>query len=201
MKVIVVDGLRFVRDDKRGYYRNDRLRKYLHRYLYEAEYGELPSNVHVHHIDHDKHNNCITNLMAMPIEEHMSYHGNNMSEEQLRFARENMEEKARPAAIKWHKSDAGRAWHLEHYEKSKDAFHRLKPQKCRHCGAHYEAIRAGYCSNACKSAYRRVKGLDNITLVCPICGETYETNKYQQSETCSRGCANRLRYQRKHGQD
>lgn len=196
MKVIVVDGLRFVRDEQRGYYRNNRLRKYLHRYLYEAEYGELPSNVLVHHIDHDKTNNCLTNLEAMLNREHLSYHGLNITDEQREKKRVNLNERARPAANEWHRSEAGREWHLEHYHQTKNALHEKKPQSCRQCGAEYESHRSGYCSNSCKSKYRREKGLDNIALVCPICDETYETNKYRPSETCSRSCANRMRARR-----
>jgi hypothetical protein len=193
VKVIVVDGLRFVRDETRGYYRNDRLRKYLHRYLYEAEYGELPSNIHVHHIDHDKTNNSLDNLVAITAEEHMSHHGLNASDEHKERRRRNINEVARPAAIEWHGSEAGREWHRQHYEKHKNVLREAKPQACRNCGEHYQAVRPGYCSNACKSAYRRALGLDNITLICPICGETFETNKYNPAETCSRSCANRMR--------
>jgi rubrerythrin len=200
MKVIVVDGLRFTRDDATGYYRNDRVRTRLHRYLYEREYGELPDEVDVHHIDHDKENNTIENLMALERSEHQRLHGAEMSDERRDWARENMNTNARPAACVWHGSEEGRKWHLEHYEQMKDALHAKKRFECRHCGKVFYSHMEGFCSNNCRSAYRRAMGFDNITLICPICGETYETNKYQLAETCSRSCANRLRYRRKHGQ-
>ena len=200
MKVIVVDGLRFTRDDATGYYRNDRVRTRLHRYLYEKEYGELPDEVDVHHIDHDKNNNTLENLMAIDRSEHQRLHGALLTEEQRQWLRDNLETNARPAACVWHGSEEGRKWHIKHYEQMKDVLHERKPFKCKHCGEQFYSIRPGYCSNNCKSAYRREMGFDNITLVCPICGETYETNKYQLAETCSRSCANRLRWRRKHEQ-
>lgn len=200
MKVIVVDGLRFVKDDKTGYYRNDTVRTRLHRYLYEKEYGELPDEVDVHHIDHNKSNNALENLMALGRSDHMRLHGSEMTNERREWARENLNENASPAACVWHGSEEGREWHKEHYERMKDVLHERKPFKCKYCGKQFYSNRPGYCSNNCKSAYRRAMGFDNITLVCPICGETYETNKYQLAETCSRSCSNRLRWRRKNGQ-
>ena len=200
MKVIIADGLRFVKDDATGYYRNDKLRTRLHRYLYESKYGELPSDVHVHHIDGNKDNNNLDNLIAMLDSDHLTLHGALLTDEQRQRLRDNMETNARPAACEWHGSDEGRKWHKEHYEQMKDALHAKKRFECKHCGEAFYSNQAGYCSNNCKSAYRRATGIDNITLVCPICGETYETNKYQLAETCSRSCSNRLRWRRKNGQ-
>ena len=201
MKVLIVDGLRFVKDDATGYYRCNAIAERLHRYIYQREYGILPSNEDVHHIDGNKDNNNLDNLIALRHTDHMKLHGTLLTNEQRQKRRDNMNNTARPAACAWHGSSEGRKWHKEHYERTKDALHKVESRNCRHCGTEFVSVRDGFCSNACKSAYRRAKGYDNITLVCPICGETYETNKYLQSETCSRGCANRLRYQRKHGQD
>ncbi|MDD4280560.1 MAG: HNH endonuclease signature motif containing protein [Candidatus Sumerlaeales bacterium] len=200
MKTIYYDGLRFTRDDATGYYRNTKTGERLHRYIYEQHYGELPSDMSVHHIDHNKDNNSPENLTALDRVEHMRHHGETMSEEQRQWCRDNINNNARPAACVWHGSDEGREWHKKHYEQMKDAFHRVELRNCKHCGTEFVSVRDGYCSNACKSAYRRAMGYDNITLVCPICGETYETNKYKLAETCSRSCANRLRCRRKHGQ-
>lgn len=201
MKVIYVDDYKFVRDDETGYYRCNELRTRLHRYVYEKFNGVLPSNEDVHHIDGNKDNNNLSNLIALSRQDHAKLHGELLTDEQRKKRRENLTENARPAACAWHGSEDGREWHREHYARTKDALHKVESRNCRHCGAEFVSVRDGYCSNACKSAYRRAKGYDNITLVCPICGETYETNKYLQSETCSRSCANRLRWRRKHGQD
>ena len=41
-------------------------RELLHRYVYENEIGCIPDGWDIHHIDHDKTNNHIDNLVAMP---------------------------------------------------------------------------------------------------------------------------------------
>lgn len=41
-------------------------RELLHRYKYEREVGHIPDGWDVHHIDHDKTNNDIDNLVAIP---------------------------------------------------------------------------------------------------------------------------------------
>lgn len=200
MKAIILDGYKFVRDDETGYYRCNELRARLHRYVYEKFNGVLPSNEDVHHIDGNKDNNNLSNLIALSRQDHAKLHGELLTDEQREKRRENLAENARPAACEWHGSFEGREWHKEHYEQMRAAFHATHEYRCKHCGKPFLSIREGFCTNACKSAYRRDMGYDNIALVCPICGETYETSKYLQSETCSRSCANRLRWQRKNGQ-
>ncbi len=46
-----------------------------YRRLYEAHLGRLlPKEVHVHHIDHNRLNNCPSNLVAIPAKLHGQYH-------------------------------------------------------------------------------------------------------------------------------
>ena len=46
-----------------------------YRRLYEAHLGRmLPKDVHVHHIDHNRLNNCPSNLVAIPAKLHGQYH-------------------------------------------------------------------------------------------------------------------------------
>lgn len=72
---IVADGIKFT-PNKKGYYRATRRDRFisLHRYLYEREYGELPEDWDVHHIDENKQNNNLDNLQAMPKSDHTKYH-------------------------------------------------------------------------------------------------------------------------------
>lgn len=50
-------------------------KKDYHRYIMEVEIGrELSSQEIVHHIDGDKQNNDISNLMVMPLKEHARLH-------------------------------------------------------------------------------------------------------------------------------
>ena len=49
---------------------NKNYRKY-----YEAQTGvKIPDGFHIHHIDHDRDNNTIENLVALPEELHTKYH-------------------------------------------------------------------------------------------------------------------------------
>lgn len=48
--------------------------KYLHRLIYEEEYGEIPQDCIIHHIDKNKTNNSIENLELMSNSNHTSLH-------------------------------------------------------------------------------------------------------------------------------
>ena len=49
--------------------------KALHRLIYEDFWGvKLPKEIHVHHKDGNKTNNCILNLEAMTMQEHVALH-------------------------------------------------------------------------------------------------------------------------------
>jgi hypothetical protein len=42
----------------------------MHRYVWEFANGPIPENYDIHHIDNDKSNNGISNLMCLPKSEH-----------------------------------------------------------------------------------------------------------------------------------
>lgn len=199
MKRIYYDGLRFTRDDRSGYYVNAKTGRRLHRYIYEEEHGALTPDIAVHHVDHDKSNNSIGNLQAMTHSEHMTHHGATMSDERRQAMRDNLTNVVRPFASEWHGSPEGRAWHKKHYEQTKDMLHAKETFKCRHCGKMYETSRKGFCTNACKSAWRRKQGFDDVTRFCVYCGKSFIVNKYKKTKTCSRACANRYVWQLKNG--
>lgn len=49
--------------------------KLLHRLIYEDYHNtRLPRDMHIHHINRDKLNNCVLNLKALTAHEHMSLH-------------------------------------------------------------------------------------------------------------------------------
>lgn len=191
------DGIKFILTDK-GYYRHNGLRKYMHRYVWEYYNGKIPSGYEVHHIDFDRSNNDISNLQLLTKKEHKKLHADLLTEQQREWRRENLDKTARPKAVEWHKSEDGKNWHSEMIAQMHKQGAFKRKLICTQCGNEYigEIYKNGgnaFCSNACKSAYRRINGLDNIERVCPVCGETFGTNKYRPSETCSRSCANRYR--------
>ncbi len=195
-KRAIFNGLVFTRDEKTGYYLNSTFRVRLHRVVYEQCNGPIPDGHHVHHVDHDRGNNEPENLIALSPGDHQRLHGEEMSDEHREKLADNLRQNAIPAAVEWHKSEAGRVWHLKHYAETADAMHARQWMTCACCGAEFCGAANGtarFCSNACKSAWRRKAGIDNEIRKCEFCGGEFVANKYADTQTCSRSCANRLR--------
>lgn len=193
-RFIEFDGIRWY-PDKRGYWLGHPKGKKspcrLHQYVWEYYNGPIPDGYHVHHKDFNPDNNDIENLELISKHEHLSYHSNLQDKE---WARRNMLGKAAPAAAEWHASEEGRQWHSEH---GKRVWEEIKGRKvtkvCQFCGKEYEVhenISEGsrFCSNNCKSAWRRKVGLDNIQYPCEVCGKPIWTNKYSPKRLCSPEC-------------
>lgn len=192
-KYAILNGMRFCRDDKTGYYLNSNTSTRLHRSVWESVNGPIPAGYEIHHIDHDKSNNEIENLAMLTVEDHHKIHADEMTEEHRDKLRQNLIDTARPKASEWHGSESGREWHKGHYDRMKDKLHQKGAFVCDYCGEEYVAEITGknrFCSNACKSAYRRKFGIDNEKRVCVVCGAEFETNKYSKAKTCSRRCRN-----------
>lgn len=185
----IIDNIKFKKDKKTGYYLSGVVsgrRVRLHRYVWEKYNGKIPKGYDIHHIDHNKDNNEINNLELISSRTHKKLHGIEMTEEQREWYRNNLNEKVRPKAIEWHKSDKAKEFHKEQYKISLGA---LKPIKfiCENCGKEYYKVSCGtnrFCSNKCKSAYRRKSGVDNETRKCIKCGKEYTCNKYSYRKMC-----------------
>jgi endogenous inhibitor of DNA gyrase (YacG/DUF329 family) len=202
VEYIEYDGIRFYRD-KKGYWLSKKASRTaspvrLHIYVWEKYNGKVPKGYHVHHIDHNPDNNEIENLELVEKTEHLKYHARLQDVEWLR---QNLDENARPKAIEWHKSPEGIEWHKQQYEKTKDKLHKKIIITCIVCGKEAEVGQGGagnkFCSNNCKSMYRRKIGYDNIELNCTYCGKPYYTNKYSPAKYCSKECRVKGRYESK----
>ena len=188
-KTQIFNGVKFTRDDETGYYLNSTIRKRMHVYVWEFYNGKVPKGFEVHHKDFDRSNNDISNLQLMTATEHKRYHGENQSAELLQFRRENLATKARPKANEWHGSEEGREWHKAHYAEMGDKLHERVTKTCKQCGKEFQGLSYNlFCSNACKSAYRRKTGVDNVERICKVCGKTFTTNRYTKVQTCSYHC-------------
>ena len=192
------NGYKFTRGEEGTYYRCAKLKKRMHTYVWEYYNGKIPKGCEIHHIDGDKSNNDISNLQLVTTEEHHKIHNKLLTTEQREWRRNNLNEKARPKAIEWHKSNVGSEWHSKHIKKQHQNGAFKKELICTNCGKIYlgEIRKNGgntFCSNNCKSAYRRKSGVDNIIKVCPICNSNFKTDKYKPATTCSRSCANKYR--------
>lgn len=190
------NGLKFTRDDKTGYYLNSTIRKRIHRYVWEFYNGEIPKGYHIHHIDHDKSNNDISNLKLIDGKEHVIMHGVERGLTHYDFLVQNLNEKARPKANEWHGSEEGRKWHSEHGKRTWENRNPIK-KNCIQCNEEFECVTYRdsdkFCSNKCKSAWRRKEGLDDTRRMCTICNKDFIINKYRKTKTCSRECAGKLR--------
>ncbi|MCF0247665.1 MAG: HNH endonuclease [Synergistes sp.] len=188
-------GEHFVRDKQTGYFLSSRKignrRQRLHRFVFENEVAQIPKGYHVHHKDENKNNNDPANLELLSASEHETLHASDWSEERLEKAKKNLDENARPEAIKWHKSKAGREWHREH---GRDVWkqRQARTYNCSWCKKEFESLNIygenenHFCSNNCKSAYRRHSGVDNIMRPCANCGEDFEVNKYAKRKYCDK---------------
>ena len=193
--VACAGGYSFRKDKKTGYYLSskkiDGKRKRLHVFVWEAANGEVPSGYEVHHVDRNKDNNDINNLVLLSVAEHRKLHADGQKESK----RNCIVSYALPKAIEWHKSKEGKAWHAEHAREQWEN----KPlimAKCTYCGKTFETKKSysenqnSFCSNKCKAAYRRMTGIDNEERECVSCGKKFVINKYYKQQKCE-NCRNR----------
>ena len=190
------DGLSFRLDKRTGYYLNAKTHKRLHVYVWEYYNGAVPAGYHVHHVDFDKSNNKIENLVLLTAEDHARLHGGTISNERKERMRKNLAKNARPKASEWHGSDDGRKWHKQHYEQMKDKLYVQRKFICQNCGKEFESTQSEskFCCNACRAAARRKSGVDNVVKICERCGAEYVQNKYQKSHYC-KSCKSRAAWE------
>ena len=194
-------GYKFRKDKKTGYYLCNKKtdigkRERLHCYVWRTENGKpIPKGYSVHHIDENKDNNEPDNLQLLTKEEHAKIHANSWSEERFKKQTEILKKKAVPAAVKWHKSEKGHEWHVEHGRKT-FGNPPVTEYNCTYCGRLFESRHRyaknqnTFCSNNCKAAYRRRSGVDDVVRICTICGKEYKANKYTKTSRCE-SCRNR----------
>lgn len=202
MKYQEFNGIRFYQTEDTDYFRHSvkGTTILMHRYVWEFYNCKIPKGYHVHHIDGDKSNNDISNLQLMKGTEHWELHGKILTEEEREWRRQNIIKNAVPKATEWHKSDEGKAWHKAQYERVKDALHRRDEHICQQCGKSFiGTYTSKFCCNACKSAYRRDSGVDNVERVCVMCGKTFITDKNREARCCSRSCRAKYGHMKKEG--
>lgn len=153
----------------------------------------IPDGHEVHHVDFEPTNNDPSNLVCIPRAEHKDLH---RERGRQRGRERGWPTAALAAAAAWHGSEEGRAWHSGHGAASWNGAE-YRTSACEQCGAAFEtrhrADTERFCSNNCKSAWRRASGIDDVDRTCGWCGEAFRVNRYAKSKCCSRQCAQRSR--------
>lgn len=161
---------------------------FLHRMVYEDNFGVIPNGMHVHHKDGNEANNSPENLELLTPSQHANEH---MDDERTEWCRKNLSEKARPKASEWHKDQANRAHHVKIGAMAYKSF-LPEDKKCMQCDTIFTPRKIGnkdkFCSNKCKSAARRKSGVDNIKKNCELCGVEFVSDKYAKVRFCGRSC-------------
>jgi hypothetical protein len=193
-------GKKFYQDKKKGYWisttTNPRIRA--HQWVWINNHGKPPKGTHIHHRDENKSNNCIENLELIHGKKHIKHHMNKrMLDPNNKKKAQQHCENIRGLTKQWHQSEEGKAWHKFHAIRTKFGNGEYYKYKCQECENEYESKliaegRTKFCSNACKSKWRRKEKLDDVDKICPICKNIYRSNKYSKVKTCSRICGRQL---------
>lgn len=200
---IFYNGRTYSKHKKQPYYyigsKGNIYSRCMHRQIYFDNYGEIPKGFDVHHKDGNPYNNSPENFELKTRSAHQRDHIN----EKLK-ANPGYLEKFQKAGIKiapqWHKSSEGLKWHSENAKKngfgSQHAFNKFKDKEyhCQFCKNIYDkkTPRSKFCSNKCKSAYRRSIKKDMEQRICEYCLNGFTAPKYSKIKTCSRVCAKTL---------
>lgn len=168
--------------------------EYLHRRVWEDHNGPIPEGFHIHHRDDDPGNNAPENLEAVSVSDHLKRHP--PSPEQRAWQEQHLAQ-IRHLTKGWHSSEAGRAVHKRVGALAYAGF-KGSEKACSHCGSAFTCRKIGntdkFCSNACKSAWRRDRGIDDVQRDCLHCGEVFTVNKYSKRRFCCRSCVQHHRW-------
>jgi hypothetical protein len=158
----------------------------LHREVWKAAYGQIPQGAHIHHVDGDPLNNKLENLRCVTPKQHAQEH---ITPGLTAWRRAHMDA-IRPLTKAWHSSEEGLEWHQQH-GKNVFANRPATERACEQCDSHYISNGAvsRFCSNACKSAWRRSARLDDVERTCAGCGNVFRVNRYKPNKCCTRACS------------
>jgi hypothetical protein len=69
------NGVKYTRRSNGYYAETCGLRRFMHRVVWESNFGPIPTGWDVHHLDGDRTNNAPSNLAVLPKSEHTRLHG------------------------------------------------------------------------------------------------------------------------------
>lgn len=163
--------------------------KKMHVYVWEYYNGKVEKGYHIHHVDTNTWNNDIKNLEKKLASTHQSEHSKKRCKEDKEWFRK-FREGSLKAASAWKKTDEGRASMAKRAKNSWKNRTGYGAGNCECCGREYVKINynSRFCSNACKTKYRKASGVDNETRTCGICGSIFITDRYSKAKLCSQRC-------------
>jgi len=184
-------GKKFYQDKKTGYWISTTMPKVrAHVWVWNHYHGKVPKGMHIHHKDGDKSNNTFDNLNIMHEAERLALHCHErMKDPKIKQKTKENCDKIRHMTKAWHASPEGKAWHKLHAIRCNFGNGPLIDYKCQYCTKDYQSKLKGkgatrFCSNACKSAWRRKEKLDDVDAICQKCGQIFRKNKYSKTKSC-----------------
>ena len=194
-RVLFYKNIPFYKDNSSGYYLSEN-GEYMQDFVWKSfkHLDSIPEGYEVQHKDGDKANNKILNLKLVATQPEVV---TEVSVTKKEVVAEPVLVSVREKVKNWHKSKVGRKWHSEVLTRQHKEGVFKKNLICTNCGKeflgeHHSGANQ-FCSNACKSQYRRKNGLDLVEKTCPVCNRTYKTNKFRPAKSCSRSCSGKMR--------
>ena len=189
------DGITY-KQDKNGHFGR------IHRAVYHYYFGDIPEGYEIHHIDENKANNDISNLVMMTKSEHRSFHS--QSEKKTSYICENCGKEYESKVSGQHKFCSPKCQAAFYYKTQTEI------RQCETCGkdfATHKYHKIRFCSAHCAGVYSAKKRLENYVpkpesekwhhimekRFCVICGKEFETRKSRNTQTCSPACSGILR--------
>lgn len=162
----------------------------LHVFVWTEANGPVPDGFQVHHARppdlRDFATTDVTQLEIMSRHAHARLHA--FERQEAGTLRVGFTDEDRARAATWHASPEG----LEHHAANGKALWEARPYrpvKCRRCEATFQTRvlrpEPGFCAPACRSAWRREQGLDDVDAACQRCGAAFRTNRFRPHKKCS----------------
>jgi|GEM_PF-758225 len=180
------DGVTFTRNSEGHFVQ----RNSIHRAVWIYYNGCIPEgDYHIHHIDRNKTNNNLENLMLLTNSEHKKLH--------LKIAKKTF--KCEQCGKIFIASDVGtnKFCSAECREKNRNERDFIE-KPCEYCGKKFLSIKRyniRFCSHSCstKARYADDENVGNYYEIrtCKYCGKIFSVYKYDKTKYCSCSCAQR----------
>jgi hypothetical protein len=189
---IVYNGRCYYKHPRQKYFYTSNKKNYskcLHREMWFDAFGKIPKGFDIHHRDGNAFNNTLSNFELKEKNKHQSEHSKKRVKENPQFFID-LQKKGIAVAPEWHKSKEGEEWHRQNAITCGFGHQTYGEKRCEFCSKEFTVRRgqARFCSNNCKSAWRRKNKPDKKAAICPTCGNEFTTLKYLPAKYCSKEC-------------